>query len=225
MDTLVELVRALAWPMVALCAIWTFRSPISGFVGRATRADFGPKGISLRAEAAAAGRLQRDAKIESPTGQQELPASTAQSPQLPPSGTIYDALDADLQGRLQQNFGDDKDTKLAWAVRMYDMTAIELAHERNYRLFFTSQIFAVRRLNELIRVPVSRGRELYDEAARQNPEAYKNLPFESWIAFLKYTRYVAVEGEVDEAIASITPLGKDFLAWMIGRSVPETKSF
>ncbi|HVB88690.1 MAG TPA: hypothetical protein VND97_00675 [Beijerinckiaceae bacterium] len=233
MQYVVQLVQALAWPAVAVLVIFIFRGVITGFVRRVTKADFGLKGFSIQAAADVAEQQRIEAQQENkplPPGQRATitpglaPEIGPAQRGLPPAGTIYDQFDVDMKGRLQEAFRDDEKTQVAWAIRMFNQAAIELVHERHYRVMFTSQIMALKRLNELFRVPVSKGRDLYDEAARQNPAAYQHLSFEVWMRFLVNTGYVHVEPG-PEPIATITPLGRDFLMWMIGRQIPELKQY
>lgn len=233
MEYVVELVKALAWPVVAIIAIFTIRSGVSGLIRRVTKASLGTDGLRLEAPAQAAAAEQKvEGRPGATSNSLPIPPEPGKAPSvahehasLPPPHFLYDSYDASLHGRLNELFGTNEQAKLAWAVRMFDQAAIELAHERHYRLFFTSQIIAVRRLNEMIRAPVALGRELFDDAARQNPTAYQDFSFEAWLTFLRNTGYIAIEGEGDQSIASITNLGKGFLAWMVGRGVPETKPY
>lgn len=209
-----------------------FRQPLGDKIREVLKIKFRKTkdGYEFDAEAAEQRQIQANKepdRLEPPVPLP--PATTAHTgapaqPTLPPANDVYAPFEADMARRLQDAFGDNEEMKLAWALRLFSQAAVERAHEMHYRMFFTSQIFAIKRLNELIRVPLARGREVFDAAAEANPQAYQGYTFETWMTYLMGTGYIHVEpGEVP--MASLTPLGRDFLMWMIGRHVPETKQF
>jgi hypothetical protein len=67
-------------------------------------------------------------------------------------------------------------------------------------------------------------RKVYDEAAKQNPEFYRRVTWESWSRFLQNTGYVQV-GAGDDPTVTLTPLGNDFMVWMAARRVLEVKPY
>ena len=142
----------------------------------------------------------------------------------PDPNALYDPFDADLRARLSQAFGDNAELKLAWTIRLRSQVLVERMHESNYRLFFTSQILALKQLNQIGKATLSQARNLYDEAANQNPNTYQNLSWENWSGFLRLTGYIQV-GAGDDGIVTLTPLGADFIVWMAARRVLEVKPY
>jgi hypothetical protein len=135
---------------------------------------------------------------------------------------LSDPLDAHLRAQLENAIGESAELKLAWAIRLRSQTLVERMHETNYRVIFTSQIWALKQLNQIGQTTLSQARRVYHEAAEKDPDFYRLVTWESWSAFLQNTGYVQV-GEGDEPIVTMTPLGNDFIVWMAARRVLEVK--
>jgi hypothetical protein len=172
---------------------------------------------------AGAVRAEQQAEASRPP---ETPALPAQQPEPSP---LYDAFETPLRDRLDQVFGEKTDLKLNWAIRQHSITLVERVHETNYRVMYTAQISALKQLNMLGQARLKDGLRLYEEAARQNPNFYSNITWESWSGFLLATRYVDIVGQIagegSDPVVRLTPLGKDFLVWMTARAVPENKAY
>ena len=149
-------------------------------------------------------------------------SAVVRRPPLPDPSPLYDPLDAHLRAQLENAIGESAELKLAWAIRLRSQTLVERMHETNYRVIFTSQIWALKQLNQIGQTTLSQARKVYNEAAEKDPDFYRLVTWESWSAFLQNTGYVQV-GEGDEPIVTMTPLGNDFIVWMAARRVLEVK--
>jgi hypothetical protein len=230
-----EIISAIAWPasvfliIVALgiAFLATQRKAIGGLLGRATKVSAGPTGAVIEAAARAE---QQQVEASKPAQAPALPAPPAPSTgalrsPLPDAHPLYDPFDAYLRAQLDQTFGEDNvEAKLAWAIRLRSQVLVERSHETNYRVIFTSQIWALKQLNLVGETSLSQARKVYDEAAKQNPEFYRRVTWESWSRFLQNTGYVQV-GAGDDPTVTLTPLGNDFMVWMAARRVLEVKPY
>ena len=211
-------------PLSAVAIVGLLRRPLSGLIDRATRFSAATSGVTVEASA----RAERNQQIEASRDDKQpalpapLEAAGASAPKVPDPNPVYNAFDASLIAELYVAFKDDDDVKLAWAVRLRSQAVVERMHETHYRLIFTAQIWALKRLNEIVYSSMSQARSAYDFASQQNPDFYKLVNFENWIGFLKNTGYIEIGIEEDPVI-QLTPLGKDFLGWMVAKGVSESK--
>jgi hypothetical protein len=226
-----EIMSAIAWPASALLIfvvlgvsfLVTQRNAINRLLDRATKVSAGPAGASIEAAARAE---QQQIEASKPAGAPALPppptSAVVRRPPLPDPSPLYDPLDAHLRAQLENAIGESAELKLAWAIRLRSQTLVERMHETNYRVIFTSQIWALKQLNQIGQTTLSQARRVYHEAAEKDPDFYRLVTWESWSAFLQNTGYVQV-GEGDEPIVTMTPLGNDFIVWMAARRVLEVK--
>jgi hypothetical protein len=226
---IIEILGVIKWPLVvlliAVILAGMFRGAMTRFLDRGTRLKAGS--VAFDATAPVAEQSQQiDASKENKSPALPAPPSktglqTLRSPDRVP---LYDPFDADVRKLLDDTFGDRNELKLDWAIRLRSQVFVERTHETNYRIIFTSQIFVLKRLNELRQSPLSNVRAIFDQMAEQNPNFYKNVSWEGWLNFLRSSGYVEIGPEADPLVR-ITPLGKDFLVWMAARGVPEMKPF
>jgi hypothetical protein len=226
-----EIMSAIAWPASALLIfvvlgvsfLVTQRNAINRLLDRATKVSAGPAGASIEAAARAE---QQQIEASKPAEAPALPppptSAVVRRPPLPDPSPLYDPLDAHLRAQLENAIGESAELKLAWAIRLRSQTLVERMHETNYRVIFTSQIWALKQLNQIGQTTLSQARRVYHEAAEKDPDFYRLVTWESWSAFLQNTGYVQV-GEGDEPIVTMTPLGNDFIVWMAARRVLEVK--
>jgi hypothetical protein len=220
-----------SWPVpvcIALIVIAAlFQRPIRAFIERTNKFKAGHL-VEMEAGEVGAGQQKQveTAKLEAPTLSLPPSSPTQPVPPLPNPDPLYDLWDKWLREGLDRAFGDNADLKLAWAIRQSSINIVDRNHEMSYRLFFTSQILALKQLNLAAgSAPLSALRNMYDEAARQNPNFFTRLTWDLWISFLQTTGYVQVdEGDLDP-IVRLTPAGKRFVVWMAERSVSEVKPF
>jgi hypothetical protein len=226
-----EIMSAIAWPASALLIfvvlgvsfLVTQRNAIKRLLDRATKVSAGPAGASIEAAARAE---QQQIEASKPAEAPALPppptSAVVRRPPLPDPSPLYDPLDAHLRAQLENAIGESAELKLAWAIRLRSQTLVERMHETNYRVIFTSQIWALKQLNQIGQTTLSQARRVYHEAAEKDPDFYRLVTWESWSTFLQNTGYVQV-GEGDEPIVTMTPLGNDFIVWMAARRVLEVK--
>lgn len=93
-----------------------------------------------------------------------------------------------------------------------------LVFEAAYSQIWGSQIAILQYLNPLpTGAPIANVRPFYDAAAQQYPQLFAAYPFENYVRFLESFGLVRREGDQ----ISITPLGREFLAYIArtGKSI------
>ncbi len=224
---------AIAWPasvllifvVLGIAFLVTQRNAINGLLDRATKVSAGPAGAAIEAAARAE---QQQVEASKPAEAPALPppptSAVVRRPPRPDPNPLYDPLDAHLRAHLENAFGESAELKLSWAIRLRSQVLVERMHETNYRVIFTSQIWALKQLNQIGQTTLSQARRVYDEAAKQNPNFYRVVTWESWSGFLQNTGYVQVV-DGDDPTVTMTPLGNDFIVWMAKHRVLEVKPY
>lgn len=216
-ETVLDPIAAASWPIAIGAVAWAFRTPITAMIGRVRQVS----GFGGTAE------------FNTPEigSQQSADATKAAVPALtdtsiaPPSDTVYDALDSQLEATLDRHIQGGADVKLAWAIRSRSISEANRMHETNYRLLFGSQIAALKSLNVTGPAPISEFEKYYATVASNpaNEPIHKDRSFDQWADFVANIGYVvAVEGS-NPSLAQITPFGRQFLQWMTANGVSEFK--
>ncbi len=228
-----EIMSTIAWPasvllifvVLGLAFLVTQRKAINGLLDRATKVSAGPTGAAIEAAARAE---QQQIEASKPPEAPALPppptSAVVRKPPPPDPSQLYDPFDAHLRAQLGNALGESVELELAWAIRLRSQALVERMHETNYRVIFTSQIWALKQLNLIERTTLSQARKVYEEAAKQNQDFYRMVTWENWSGFLQNTGYVQV-GEGDDPTVTMTPLGYDFIVWMAARRVLEVKPY
>lgn len=141
--------------------------------------------------------------------------------EFPPLHPVYSDVDVITNNTLDEFIGPDAslEKRLAWAVRMRSISETNRQHEQWYRIMFGSQLRALQRLSKLGTAPAEMFRPFFDEAAK-NPETasiHEGRNFEEWGKFLLNIGYVQQVADTENV--AITPLGLNFLMWMIEHKV------
>jgi len=128
---------------------------------------------------------------------------------------------ATLEAQLPGDFAMQR----RFLTRALAITTGERNHEANYRIMFGSQLAALKGLNERGgSAPLRDGTELYDAAFVG--DVRDRVPFDRWWGWLQDIKYIVVGAPASpESVVTLTPLGRDFLMWMVGRGVAENRPY
>jgi hypothetical protein len=96
------------------------------------------------------------------------------------------------------------------------------AAERTYRIIFGSQIAILKHLNVHGRTTTSKIQEFYEQAKTKFPLVYDKYQFDAYLNFLISSNLVVAAVGITYVI---TPLGKEFLQWMIAQGISDVKPF
>jgi hypothetical protein len=202
-----------SWPLAAIICfvafLLIFRGPISAAIGRFRRVKVPGGSIDLSGE-------QEQKKIETPiaTAGVTAPATTA----LPPPSNIYAAIEQQLKDALA-TAKLPADVEKAWLIRFVATWQIARAHEIAYRLILGSQLDLLLQANTASPPNTDRAREMYEAAKTAYPDFYKDFSFEAWIRFPINAGLVREEASV----LRTTPLGQDFMHYLVSNSLTNPK--
>lgn len=205
-----EIIKALSWPhltfLFAVFFVFLFRKPLFGLISRITSIDKGGIKASQTPEA-----QREEQKKESV---QELLLAIGDSIVL---RDVEGRIKADLKGRELETDGDT----VKVLIKHLGAAKILLEFEQIHNLIFGSQIFLLKKLNEVagqgkpeefIAAHFERIKSLF-------PELLGNWSLEQYLAFLLSRSLITIERN----IFHITNLGVEYLTWMIRNGRREDK--
>lgn len=212
----VQLAGHLAWPTAAMVIRWLFRTQLTELFKRIRSAElFGVKNEFGPAE------LTQGQQSQTIKTLPEQSFSTFKSP--PSDDDVLTPMDSFHRNALETEVQDPA-LRESWAIRMWSNAELQRRHEATYRLIFGSQIAALKALQLWGDGRAERFEPFY-KAAAANPEFkefYDTYTWESWANFMLRTGYVEEISDSEDHVR-ITPLGKNFLHWLIANRVTEAK--
>jgi hypothetical protein len=220
METIAEYLK---WPVVFLIcyfgSLFIFRMAFTGLVARAKRAVVGDKVIEFETQPEAIAEQQKKLEAPATANRDTVPASHA----MPPASPVY----APIEQQISDEFAKLKlptDLERAWLTRGIAIFRVARAHEAIYRLILGSQITLLLQANSAPPDMV-RARAIYDAAKEAFPDFYTNFDFDNWVGFPVNMGFLRLEdfGIERPAVLKITPLGQDFLHYLVSNSLTTPK--
>lgn len=209
---LVELAKAVAWPIAAVTMVLSFRVELRSFL---------PPFLRRKMEIELPGGFK--AKIDVAEQQQgDNPSALAlevQKSTLDPSPSPAVNI---IEERIRREAETVEATKReALFLRLLAQSRLQAGHEFTYNRIFGSQILGLKRLNEVGRARVDDAREFFKPYAEQFPQVYASYGFDGWFGFLKGNALIAQTGNTIE----ITEFGREFLLYLTQVRLSENKAW
>ena len=220
MTTILEI---LAWPSAlvtcVLGSLIIFRGPIATVIARIMRAAYGDKSIDFADEQPKAAAEQQK-KLEPPATETSMvPATHA----LPPPSEVHAPIEREIKEGMT-NAKLPVDVEKAWLVRAVAALRISRAHEIVYRLIVGSQITLLLQANTATPPTTESAREIYEAAKTSFPDLYSSFALETWLQFPVNMGLMRIEpASAGPAKLKITPLGQDFLHYLVDNSLTAPK--
>ena len=224
-----DILPAVAWPLaavvVAIGGLLIFRSPIIALIERSKSLTL-PFGGKLDAEPAK--QIEAQTEPSKPPLPLPGPQPASASPTMPPpANDLITGVEGDIRNRLAIAFPEAIDAQLAWAIRTAALSQVERDLEKVYRVIFGSQIFALKEINMRGGLTVSEARGIYERAKEAFPVLYADYSFEGWGRFVLDHGLAVIPKPtgLESDRIHLTPFGKEFLFFLVGRSLAENKPF
>ena len=205
-----EIIKSITWPhltfLFAVFFVFLFRRPLFGLISRITSID--KDGIKASQTPEAQREEQKKESV------QELLLVIGDSIVL---RDIEGRIKADIEGRGLETGGDT----IKVLIKHLGATKILLEFEQIHNLIFGSQIFLLKKLNEV----AGQGKpkefvvEYFKNVKSLFPEQLGNWSLEQYLAFLIARLLITIKGD----IFHITNLGVEYLTWMIRNGRREDK--
>ena len=205
-----EIIKSLSWShltfLFAVFFVLLFRKPLFGLISRITSID--KSGIKASQTPEAQREEQKKESV------QELLLVIGDSIV---SRDVEGRIKADLKGRGLETDGDT----IKVLIKHLGAAKILLEFEQIHNLIFGSQIFLLKKLNEV--AGQGKPREFvamhFEQIKSLFPELLGNWSSEQYLAFLLSRLLITIEGNVFH----ITNLGVEYLTWMIRNGRREDK--
>lgn len=205
-----EIIKSLSWAhltfLFAVFFVLLFRKPLLGLISRITSID--KSGIKASHTPEAQREEQKKESV------QELLLVIGDSIVL---RDVEGRIKADLKGRGLETDGDT----IKVLIKHLGAAKILLEFEQIHNLIFGSQIFLLKKLNEV--AGQGKPREFvaahFEQIKSLFPELLGNWSSEQYLAFLLSRLLITIEGNVFH----ITNLGVEYLTWMIRNGRREDK--
>lgn len=220
------LLTAFALPLgiavVAIAAMLIFRTPLTNAIGRARRVGYGDKAIELGDGPAVSAGQQKE--IEAPSNAGSPPNAVPASHALPPQSEVLAPIEQEMAKALA-DLSLPPDVERAWLLRGAAAFRVARGHEVTYRLIVGSQINVLLEANTGVPPNVDRAREIYNAAAASWPDIYRSFAFETWFHFPVNSGLLRIDpAGAGPSILRITPLGQDFLHYLVNNSLTGPKA-
>jgi len=204
------IIKSISWPhltfLFAVFFVLFFRKPLFGLISRITSID--KSGIKASQTPEAQREEQKKESV------QELLLVIGDSIVL---RDVEGRIKADLKGRGLETDGDT----IKVLIKHLGAAKILLEFEQIYSLIFGSQIFLLKKLNEV--AGQGKPREFvaahFEQIKSLFPEILGNWSSEQYLAFLLSRLLITMEGNTFH----ITNLGVEYLTWMIRNGRREDK--
>jgi hypothetical protein len=196
------IITALSWPCVVLILgtifLIIFRKPLNSFIARITSID--KSGI----KALQTPEVQREEQKKEVV--QQLLLAIGDTIVL---RDVEGHITSDLQQKGLETAGDT----VKILVKRLAATTILLEFEQIYNLIFGSQIFLLKKLNEVAGQGKASDliRDYFKRVQNLFPESFNNWSLEQYLEFLINRSLITTRGN----IYHITNLGVEYLTWMV----------
>lgn len=209
----VQLIEALAWPLVAVFAIWNFKPGISQSIPDLLRRKFNIRvpGFEATVEAAE----QQKVIGEKPTDIK----LTENGALAPHHSEAINLIEAHLNAEVSKI---EETSKIPLLVRSLSIARLVGQHEFVYNRILGSQIAGLKELNVAGTASQDEAQRFYQTYADKFPELYNNFRFEVWLHFLLSHGLV---NKLPGSRLEITPFARDFLKYMTDNRLSEHKPF
>jgi hypothetical protein len=216
-------VQTLAWPLVALVlfltALFLFRRPVSDLIDRIRRMGYGDKTIDLGDSPQTAAEQQK--KLEDPPAAGPIPNNP---PPIPPQPSAAVAV---MESEIEAGFkaaNMPRELERSWLVRAVAVNRLARGHEANYRLITGSQLALLLQANTTAPPTMADARQFYEQAKASFPEWYRAFPFETWLNWPVNADLLKANGVGQAQVFRITPVGQDFLHYLVDNSLTAQKN-
>jgi hypothetical protein len=219
---MLEFLEVIKWPLVFLIcflvALFVLRSAITKLFDRARRAGFGNKTIDFAPGPAAEQQLTLEAQKS--TGES---LSVRVEDVLPPPMEIYAPYEKEIVTTLEKTKYPPNIEK-AWLIRAVAVNRVMAGHESIYRLILGSQLELLLAANSGVPPDLARAHEIFNNAKATFPSIYTNFAFEGWLHWVTSTTgLMSLQSFGAQQVLRTTPLGKDFLHYLVASGLTSPK--
>jgi hypothetical protein len=206
----IELIKALAWPITIFSIVTFFRSEIRALIPRLKKA--GLSGVELSDEAEKQSDTKKIAvdlssittdKLTQFEGMNRTKAMTE----------LELSLKSDLTKLIKENKFNNEQT-VDYIINRLAIARLLKHFDNVYSGIFGSQIALIYKLKSN-KLQKKEAKTFFDDAKEKEPEFYKEYSFSKWAMYLKNMQLV----EEKDSIFTITAIGADFLQYILDNAL------
>lgn len=203
---LLDFLSTISWPIVALVVFLSLKTPIKNFINNIKKFTYGSTGIETNL---ANKQIEEDSLAEI-LGDDQDPLYLDRFLGKFSDYTLQstdEIIEKDTQITTVEGFQNKYDRIYKYAKFLIIIRSFEKIHN----IIYGSQIRLLQRLNYSQTETKDELKLYYDNAVKNNPDGYKNYPYESYLNFLVTCEFIII----NEETISITDVGKDFLRYIV----------
>jgi hypothetical protein len=140
----------------------------------------------------------------------------------PPPSLAIAPVEAEIDAALK-TANLSHELERAWLIRTVALLRVARGHEIAYRLIVGSQLSLMLQANTANPPTMIQAQQIYDGAKKALPDLYQAFPFETWLHWPINSGLLKIESAGADQILRITPIGQDFLHYLIDNSLTSPK--
>lgn len=213
----IDLIQILAWPTVVIVVFLYLKDSISILISRIQRIAYKDSGIEM-AQASKQGE-QDSSTLENLRSNNQIVAIDKILDAFSPETKNEVSTIVDREAGLDSNQNSEQREKILLSYSQ--LLNVVVSFNRIYYLIFGSQIRILQRLNCSVFESKDSLKPFYEFAKAAFPRVYAEYPYENYLAYMKNAKLIDEQGKQ----IIITPIGKDFLKFLIDSNLSYEKLY
>lgn len=201
-----DFLSSIAWPLITIVIFLFLKNPISNFINNIKKLTYGDTGIETNSV-----KQKDDEDYLTELLGDGKDASSLDKVLAKFSDNTLNSIDEIIENETQISTVDGFQNKYERIYKYAKLLIVIKNADKIYSLIYGSQIRMLQRLNYSYIESKAELKLYYDNAVKNNPEGYKNYPYESYLNFLVQNGLIKIENEN----VSITDAGRDFLRYIV----------
>jgi len=204
-----EIIKSLAWPLLGGGLALSFHKPLSSFINRIIKID--KDGVITAPVPGAQLEKKEPPEIEVEKLLNLISASD-----------LITSIESNIKEELRSKGCDTEGSSIKILIRHLAGTQLLLSFEKIQNSIFGSQVFLLKKLNEV----AGQGKPLifteyyFEEIKSQYPEAFDKWSCEQYLKFLYESSLITKQNDQ----IHITVKGVEYLTWLIRNGIQENRA-
>lgn len=201
-----DFLSSIAWPLITIIIFLALKNPISNFINNIKKLTYGDTGIETNSV-----KQKDDEDYLTELLGDTKDASNLDKVLAKFSDNALNSIDEIIENETQISTVEGLPNKYERIYKYAKLLILIKNAEKIYSLILGSQIRMLQRLNYSQIETKAELKLYYDNAVKNNPEGYKNYPYDSYLNFLVLNGLIKIENED----VHITDAGRDFLRYIV----------
>lgn len=203
---ILDFLSSISWPLITIIIFLVLKNPISNFINNIKKFTYGSTGIETNSV-----KQNDDEDYLTELLGDGQDASNLDKVLAKFSEETLSSIDNIIESETQIIQVEGIQNKYDRIYKYAKLIILIKNAEKIYSLIYGSQIRMLQRLNYSHTETKEELKLYYENASKNNPEGYKNYPYDSYLNFLIQNGLISIENEN----VSITYNGRDFLRYIV----------